>query len=111
MDYSKTLPCSDNNTLVGKYSRNAEKPRRAIGMAFAVVVAAFPLFIAETATAQSIPVVELVELSGPGATNGTHMRDGVMLAAKEINASGGILGRTLSISVADTQTQPAVAKA
>src|SRR5882672_11555844 len=60
---------------------------------------------------QSVKIFGLVELSGTGATSGTNFNDGVKLAVKEINAAGGILGRKIEYSAADTQSQPQVAKA
>ncbi|MBS0449772.1 MAG: ABC transporter substrate-binding protein [Proteobacteria bacterium] len=65
-----------------------------------------------TASAQTEPVkiAALVELSGAGATSGTNFKNGAELAVKEINAAGGILGRKLQMSVADTQSNPGVAK-
>ncbi|HJU24012.1 MAG TPA: ABC transporter substrate-binding protein [Casimicrobiaceae bacterium] len=58
-----------------------------------------------------IPIFGLVELSGTGTTSGTMFDDGVKLAVKEINASGGILGRKIEYTSLDTQSQPQVAKA
>jgi branched-chain amino acid transport system substrate-binding protein len=63
------------------------------------------------AMAQPIPIAGIAELSGAGATAGTNFNNGVKLAIKEINAAGGLFGRPLAYSVADTQTQPGVAKA
>src|SRR5438105_9711184 len=68
---------------------------------------AHPLF----AQSQGIKVAGLVELSGTGTTSGTNFNDGVKLAVKEINAAGGILGRQIEYTAADTQTNPGVAKA
>ena len=59
---------------------------------------------------QPIKIATIVELSGAGATSGTNFKNGVELAVKEINASGGILGRKLQTTVADTQSNPGVAK-
>ncbi|MCC6198124.1 MAG: ABC transporter substrate-binding protein [Burkholderiales bacterium] len=73
----------------------------AIGFA----IAAVPVF------AQPIKIVGLVELSGTGATSGTNFDNGAKLAAKEINAAGGILGRQVEYTSSDTQSNPAVAKA
>ena len=61
--------------------------------------------------AQPVKIVGLVELSGTGATSGTNFNDGVKLAVKEINATGGILGRKIEYTSSDTQSQPQVAKA
>ena len=50
-------------------------------------------------------------VSGGGATVGTNFKNGVDLAVAEINAKGGILGRTIEITHADTQSNPGVARA
>jgi branched-chain amino acid transport system substrate-binding protein len=60
--------------------------------------------------AQDIRIANIVELSGPGTTAGTMFKNGVELAIKEINASGGILGRKIVFTTEDTQTNPGVAK-
>ncbi|HEY6135771.1 MAG TPA: ABC transporter substrate-binding protein [Rubrivivax sp.] len=65
-----------------------------------------PLF----AQAQAIKISGLYELSGAGASAGTNFKNGVDLAVKEINAAGGILGKKIEHSIADTQTNPGVAK-
>ena len=57
-----------------------------------------------------IKIANIVELSGGGASPGTYFRDGVELAVKEINAAGGILGKKIVTTTADTQTNPGVAK-
>ncbi len=77
------------------------------------VAAALALAVPLAVAAQSGPIkiVDIVELSGGGATAGTNFDNGVKLAAKEINAAGGILGRKIDLSSLDTQTNPGVAKA
>ncbi|MEN9384041.1 MAG: hypothetical protein RL323_1184 [Pseudomonadota bacterium] len=57
-----------------------------------------------------IKIANIVELSGGGASPGTYFRDGIELAVKEINAAGGILGKKIETTTADTQTNPGVAK-
>jgi branched-chain amino acid transport system substrate-binding protein len=59
----------------------------------------------------SVTVANIVELSGAGATVGTNWKNGSELAIAEINAAGGILGKTIETTVADTQTNPGVARA
>ena len=59
----------------------------------------------------TVKIANLVELSGTGATAGTMFKSGIELAAKDINASGGILGRKVEYATMDTQTTPGVAKA
>lgn len=68
------------------------------------------LALAGLSHAQDIKIANIVELSGPGTTAGTLFKNGVELAIKEINASGGILGRKISYTTEDTQTNPGVAK-
>ena len=65
---------------------------------------------AGVAAAQPVKIAGLVELSGPGATAGTNFDNGVKLAVREINASGGLNGRPIEYASSDTQTNPRVAK-
>ena len=58
----------------------------------------------------TIKIANIVELSGGGATAGTNFKNGVELAVKEINASGGILGKKIQTTTSDTQSNPGVAK-
>ena len=76
------------------------------------LVAACALAMGSTfAQAQDvIKIANIVELSGGGATAGTNFKNGVELAVKEINASGGILGKKIQTTTADTQSNPGVAK-
>ncbi|MDE2298863.1 MAG: ABC transporter substrate-binding protein, partial [Burkholderiales bacterium] len=68
-------------------------------------------FGAGLAQAQApIKIALLQELSGAGATAGTNAKNGALLAIKEINAAGGILGHKIEASVSDTQSNPGVAK-
>ena len=77
-----------------------------IAIAIAIALAA-PLVAAQ----QSVKIANVVELSGTGTTAGTNFKNGVELAVKEINAAGGILGRKVVLENADTQSNPAIAKA
>ena len=70
--------------------------------------------LAGAALAQSggpIKLADVAELSGGGATVGTNWKNGIDLAIEEINAKGGILGRKLEVSHADSQSNPGVARA
>src|SRR5258705_12700871 len=68
---------------------------------------------AATAFAQGAPIklANVAELSGGGATVGTNWKNGIDLAIEEINAKGGILGRKLGVTHADSQSNPGVALA
>ena len=57
-----------------------------------------------------VNISNIVELSGGGATGGTNSKKGVELAVKEINTSGGILGKKIQTTTADTQSNPGIAK-
>ena len=71
----------------------------------------FALATGAASAQQPILITGLVELSGTGATSGTNFDNGAKLAAKEINAAGGILGRKIEYTSSDTQSNPAIAKA
>src|SRR5438445_12844752 len=57
-----------------------------------------------------IKLANVAELSGGGATVGTNWKNGIDLAIEEINAKGGVLGRKLEVSHADSQSNPGVAR-
>ena len=61
---------------------------------------------ATVATAQDIAVGEYASLTGSEATFGINSDNGVKLAADEINASGGLLGRKVTLIVEDDQSKP-----
>jgi len=75
-----------------------------------LALAGLALTLNAGAWAQTIKIANIVELSGAGATSGTNFKNGVELAVKEINAAGGILGRKIETTTADTQSNPGVAK-
>ena len=66
---------------------------------------------ATSALAQAIKLADVAELSGGGATVGTNWKNGIDLAIEEINAKGGVLGRKLEVTHADSQSNPGVARA
>ena len=81
-----------------------------LGLACAWVATLAASVSAPASAAETLKIANIVELSGAGATSGTNFKNGVELAVKEINASGGILGRKIETSTADTQSNPGVAK-
>lgn len=46
--------------------------------------------------------------SGSAAEKGKHLKYGIMLAAEEINSSGGVLGKKIELVYADTEAKPEV---
>jgi len=62
------------------------------------------------AASDTVLLIDAIELSGGGATVGTNWRDAVDLAVKDINKTGGILGRKIVVKHFDTQSNPGVSK-
>jgi branched-chain amino acid transport system substrate-binding protein len=72
-----------------------------------IIAAAVTVGLATPALAQEkVKLVDVVELSGAGATAGTNWKNGIDLAVADINAKGGILGKQIEIVHYDTQTNP-----
>src|SRR5579863_6589354 len=76
-----------------------------------ILAGAMLAVIGSGAYAQSIKLADVAELSGGGATVGTNWKNGIDLAVEEINAKGGILGRKIEVTHADSQSNPGVARA
>jgi branched-chain amino acid transport system substrate-binding protein len=77
-------------------------------LSLALAGALAPALVSAQTTVQ---IPNIVELSGPGVVSGTNWRDGIILAVEEINAKGGILGRKIETTHADTQSNPGVSRA
>jgi ABC-type branched-subunit amino acid transport system substrate-binding protein len=74
-----------------------------------VTLAAAALLAAPAMAADPIRIGVVTPLTGTYAPIGQQVRWGVELAAKEINASGGILGRKVELLFEDEEANPAVA--
>ncbi|WP_199720809.1 ABC transporter substrate-binding protein [Azospirillum cavernae] len=77
-------------------------------MAAAVALSAA---FAGSALADTVKLIDVIELSGPGAPAGTNWKNGSDLAAAEINAKGGILGQKIELIHYDSQTNPGATRA
>lgn len=79
----------------------------------ATIIAAltvFFLFPINYASAQGvIKVGAIVQLSGAASFLGPSEKDAYLMAAKEINKNGGVLGKHLKVIVADSATDPSTA--
>jgi branched-chain amino acid transport system substrate-binding protein len=74
-------------------------------------IVAMPLTpIAKSQEPAVVPVVNILELSGAGASVGTNMEMGIELAVSEINSKGGILGRKIAATTFDSQTNVTIAR-
>jgi len=69
------------------------------------------LFSAPSMSADTIKIGVLLPTSGGGASYGIPAENGVKLAIKEINESGGVNGKMLEYFIRDTKLKPAVATA
>ncbi|MGQ9368257.1 ABC transporter substrate-binding protein [Azospirillum sp. ST 5-10] len=78
----------------------------AAGLALAAALVAGPALAADP-----VKLVDVIELSGPGAPAGTNWKNGTELAVAEINAKGGILGRPIELVHYDSQTNPGSTRA
>lgn len=63
-----------------------------------------------TAPANSISIAMEGPLSGEQASNGQDMLNGVQLAADQVNATGGVLGKQINIIPVDDKADPATGK-
>ena len=63
------------------------------------------------ASAQTVRIANVVELTGGGATVGNNWKDAVTMAFEEINAAGGILGNKVELQNYDTQTNAQTSRA
>src|ERR1700729_2011129 len=81
---------------------------RRAAVAGAGAAAALPLLGRRARAADPIVIGWVGPLSPPGGyAEGTNMKNAAVLAAEEINAAGGILGRKVEIFYADTRGMPA----
>jgi branched-chain amino acid transport system substrate-binding protein len=86
--------------------QNSSRTALAIAACSAVVLLTAP---ARSFAQATIKIANILELSGGGATAGTNFKNGVEMAVKEINESGGILGKKIETTTLDTQSNPGVA--
>jgi branched-chain amino acid transport system substrate-binding protein len=80
-------------------------------LTIALLVATGLTGAAHAQSGSPIKLADVAELSGPGATVGTNWKNGIDLAVAEINAKGGVLGRKLEVTHADSQSNPGIARA
>lgn len=83
-------------------------PRRRDVLAAAGGAAALPLIGRRARAADPIRIGWVGPLSPPGGyAEGTNMKNAAALAVEQINAKGGVLGRPVEVSYADTRGMPA----
>jgi branched-chain amino acid transport system substrate-binding protein len=83
-----------------------------VGISFSIALGAGALMLTQApANAAPAPIVIAVEapLTGAQASNGIDMARGVQLAVDEVNAKGGIKGRTIRLVKLDDMADPTMA--
>lgn len=86
----------------------AVRPRRRDVLAIAGGAAALPLIGGRARAAEPIRIGWVGPLSPPGGyAEGTNMKNAAALAVEQINARGGVLGRPVEVTYADTRGMPA----
>ena len=76
-----------------------------------MVVACCLLLVVSGMAAEPVIVPIVCELTGSGAPSGMRWERGVLMAAEDINGSGGILGRKIETFSLDTKTEAPVSVA
>jgi branched-chain amino acid transport system substrate-binding protein len=74
-----------------------------------IAVSCIVLFAFSTMAAEPIKIGSLVSTTGDLAAYGPPVNNGALLAADDINAAGGVLGRKIEIILRDSQTNPTAA--
>jgi branched-chain amino acid transport system substrate-binding protein len=82
-----------------------------IGLRELIASAAVIASLLSSAEANDLLIADVVELSGGGASNGNNWKEGLEIAADEINSKGGVLGQPLKLVHFDTQTNPGTSRA
>jgi branched-chain amino acid transport system substrate-binding protein len=83
------------------------KTRREFTLKKLLISVCLLLIFAMTAfAAEPIKIGYIATLTGEGSTWGQHERDGALMAVKEINAAGGLLGRPIELIHYDIKGKP-----
>ena len=81
--------------------------KKNILLACLIVLSCFLIFGQKVFAAETIKIGVVTALSAPGAVEtGQALRNGAEIAAKEINESGGVLGKEVELVVGDTAGLP-----
>ena len=80
--------------------------RRTSGVASLAVALLIGALAARPEAQQTIKVGVIQPLTGAFAASGTYVSNGARIAADEINAGGGVLGRKIELVVEDNKSNP-----
>ena len=67
--------------------------------------------LASGALAQNIKIGVIQPLTGPASASGNYVANGAKIAADEINAKGGVLGKKIELAIEDNKSNPTEAAA
>ena len=91
-----------------------EKSKKSTLWIIGIIVIAIGLgsffFFEESVGRESIKIGVTLSISGSGSYIGEQTRDGMHMAADEINSRGGIDGRHIELIIEDNQSSPDEAK-
>jgi two-component system, response regulator len=73
-----------------------------------VIAVIITLFILKPWKEETIKIGAILSLTGATGAQGEDVRDGMLIAAEEINTWGGINGRRIELIIADSRTDPQV---
>src|SRR5215472_8168267 len=79
--------------------------RRGIALAGVTALVTYAAIV-KTAAQQPIKIGVIQPLTGAFAASGTYVADGAKIAADEINAKGGVLGKRVELVVEDNKSNP-----
>lgn len=90
------------NTGSSSISRRSFLSHSGAAGAGAGLLSALNMNSAKAQDSKPVRVGAALPMSGPAAADGVEFKRGLELAAKEVNAAGGVLGRPVQIAVEDT---------
>jgi len=86
------------------------KPVVIIGIIVLAIGLGIFFFFEETVGRETIKIGVTLSITGPAGNTGDQIRDGMQMAADEINSRGGIDGRHIELIIEDNQSSPEKAK-
>jgi branched-chain amino acid transport system substrate-binding protein len=75
-----------------------------------IAAAILSIFVFKVFEKKPLTIGAILPLSGPAASGGENVRNGLNLALEEVNSQGGISGRKIELIVKDCKTDAATAK-
>jgi len=82
------------------------EPVRPLPIVLFVIVACIAMGAPAVGTADTIKIGAILSLTGNSAALGQSVRDGILLAAEEINKRGGVNGSRIDIAIEDSKSDP-----